>query len=71
MPPEWRHDEAFSMVLHLTAAELAEAAGEIRAVLDRYRRREGPGRAGTRPVAAVARLFPLLPAGPAADRAAD
>jgi hypothetical protein len=74
MPPQWRHDEAFSMVLHLTAAELAEAAGEIRAVLDRYRRREGPGRAGTRPVAAVARLFPLLPAGPAgpaADRAAD
>ena len=39
--------------------------------LDRYRRREGPGRAGTRPVAAVARLFPLLPAGPAADQAAD
>ena len=61
MPPQWRRDEAFSAVLHLTAAELAEAAGEIRAVLDRYQRR-GEGRAGARPVAAVARLFPLLPA---------
>lgn len=68
MPPQWRRDEAFSTVLHLTAAELTEAAGEIRALLDRYRRRgEGRARAGTRPVAAVARLFPLLPA----DRAAD
>jgi len=67
VPPQWRRDEAFSMVLHLTAAELAEAAGEIRAVLDRYRRDEGRGRSGTRPVAAVARLFPLLPADPAAD----
>src|SRR5262249_7352549 len=61
-PPQWRRDEAFSMVLHLTATELAEAAGEIRAVLDRYRRGAGRERAGTRPVAAVARLFPLLPA---------
>ena len=67
VPPQWRRDEAFSAVLHLTTAELAEAAGEIRAVLDRYRRRgEGRARAGTRPVAAVARLFPLLPADPAA-----
>jgi hypothetical protein len=65
VPPQWRRDEAFSMVLHLTPAELTEAAGEIRAVLDRYRRRAGRDRAGTRPVAAVARLFPLLPADPA------
>jgi hypothetical protein len=57
----------FSMVLHLTPAELADAAAEIRTVLDRYRQGEGRGRAGTRPVAAVARLFPLLPADPAAD----
>jgi hypothetical protein len=67
VPPEWRRDEAFSMVLHLTPAELAEAAAEIRAVLNRYRQGEGRARAGTRPVAAVARLFPLLPADPAAD----
>jgi hypothetical protein len=55
------------MVLHLTSAELAEAAGEIRAVLDRYPRGAGRDRVRTRPVAAVARLFPLLPADPAAD----
>lgn len=67
VPPEWRRDQAFSMVLQLTPAELAEAAEEIRAVLDRYRRGAGRGRAGTRPVAAIARLFPLLPADPAAD----
>jgi predicted ArsR family transcriptional regulator len=67
VPPEWRRDEAFSMVLQLTAAELAEAAGEIRAVLERYRRAGDRYRGGTRPVAAVARLFPLLPADPAAE----
>ena len=67
VPPEWRRDEAFSMVLQLTAAELAEAAGEIRAVLERYRRAGDRHRGGTRPVAAVARLFPLLPADPAAE----
>jgi hypothetical protein len=67
VPPEWRRDEAFSMVLQLTAAEVAEAAGEIRAVLDRYRRGARRARAGTRPVAAVARLFPLLPADPAEE----
>jgi predicted ArsR family transcriptional regulator len=65
--PQWQRDAAFSTVLHLTAAELSEAAGEIRAVLDRYRQPGGPRRPGTRPVAAVARLFPLLPADPAAD----
>ena len=66
---QWQRDEAFSMVLHLTPAELSGAAGEIRAVLDRYRRRDGRSRPGTRPVAAVARLFPLLPAGPAGEQA--
>lgn len=60
-PLPWQHDEVFSTVLALSPAELAEAAGEIRAVLDRYRGRAGGGR---RPVAAVIRLFPLLPAGP-------
>jgi hypothetical protein len=56
--PAWRHDEAFSVVLHLSPGELAEAAAEIRAVLDRCQRRGGRGR---RPVGAVIRLFPLLP----------
>lgn len=57
--PAWRRDEAFSVVLHLSPGELAEAAAEIRAVLDRRQRRGGRGR---RPVGAVIRLFPLLPA---------
>ena len=61
--PAWRRDEAFSAVLHLSPAELAEAAAEIRAVLDRCQRRGGRGR---RPVGAVIRLFPLLPADPTA-----
>jgi Helix-turn-helix domain len=57
--PAWRRDEAFSVVLHLSPGELAEAAAEIRAVLGRCQRRGGRGR---RPVGAVIRLFPLLPA---------
>ena len=60
--PQWQRDAAFSTVLHLTAAELSRQAGEIRAVLDRYRQQADPSRPGTRPVAAVTRLFPLLPA---------
>ena len=60
-PLAWQRDEVFSTVLDLSPAELAAAAGEIRAVLDRYRERPAGGR---RPVAAVVRLFPLLPAGP-------
>jgi hypothetical protein len=60
-PLAWQHDEVFSTVLDLSPAELARAAGDIRAVLGRYRGRAGGGR---RPVAAVIRLFPLLPAGP-------
>jgi predicted ArsR family transcriptional regulator len=58
-PLAWQQDAAFSTVLELSPAELAEAATEIRAVLDRYRGRDGRGR---RPVGAVIRLFPLLPA---------
>jgi DNA-binding transcriptional ArsR family regulator len=63
-PPRWQRDEAFSTVLRLTPDELAELGEEIRAVLERFRQRENAparGPAGRRPVAAVARLFPLLP----------
>jgi hypothetical protein len=63
--PAWRRDEAFSVVLHLSPEELAEAAAEIRAVLSRHQRRGGRGR---RPVGAVIRLFPLLPTDAAPDR---
>ncbi|MFE4974392.1 helix-turn-helix domain-containing protein [Kitasatospora sp. NPDC056651] len=62
-PPEWQQDEAFSTVVYLTPAELAAVGGEVRRLLARYRDREGDPAArpaGARPVAAVARLFPLL-----------
>jgi Helix-turn-helix domain len=72
-PPGWR-DEAFSAVLHLTPAELTEVAAAIRGVIAAYAGRPGPdpgpgagggaGAAGVLPVAVVARMFPLLPAGP-------
>jgi Helix-turn-helix domain len=72
-PPGWR-DEAFSTVLHLTPEELTEVAAAIRGVIAAYAGRSGPapGRgagpgartAGVLPVAVVARMFPLLPAGP-------
>jgi hypothetical protein len=58
----WQRDAAFSAVLRLSPGELTEAAAEVRSVLDRYAQRRGRGR---RPVAAVVRLFPLLPAGSA------
>ncbi|MEV7927460.1 winged helix-turn-helix domain-containing protein [Kitasatospora sp. NPDC088779] len=63
-PADWRQDEAFSTVLYLTPAELAAVGEAVRQVLARYRDREADpaGRpADARPVAAVARLFPLLP----------
>jgi Helix-turn-helix domain len=72
-PPGWR-DEAFSTVLHLTPEELTEVAAAIRGVIAAYAGRPGPdpgpgaggggGAAGVLPVAVVARMFPLLPAGP-------
>jgi hypothetical protein len=70
-PPEWRHDEAFSAVLYLTPDELGRVADEIRALLTRYagrERRPASRPAGAAPVAALTRLFPLLPAaGPDRD----
>ncbi|MEV4620347.1 helix-turn-helix domain-containing protein [Asanoa sp. NPDC049573] len=58
-PEHWRRDEAFSEVLHLTPAELATVAAQIREVLVPYARREHPR--GSGPVGVVARVFPLLP----------
>lgn len=70
-PPEWRRDEAFSAVLYLTPDELGRVAGEIRALLTRYAGREHRPASrpeGAAPVAALSRLFPLLPAaGPDRD----
>ena len=60
-PPGWR-DEAFSTVLHLTPAELADVAAQIRGVIAAYAGRAAAPGAGVLPVAVVARMFPLLPA---------
>ncbi|MGA5816734.1 ArsR family transcriptional regulator [Kitasatospora sp. NPDC094028] len=63
-PADWRHDEAFSAVVHLTPAELAAVGDAVRQLLARYRDREADPAArpaDARPVAAVTRLFPLLP----------
>ena len=60
-PPGWR-DEAFSTVLHLAPAELADVAARIRGIIAAYAGREAGG-PGVLPVAVVARMFPLLPAG--------
>jgi predicted ArsR family transcriptional regulator len=65
-PAEWRVDEAFSSVLHLTPDELAEVADGIREVLGRYADREHRPLnrpAGAGPVAVLARVFPLLGTG--------
>ncbi|MEU8924017.1 winged helix-turn-helix domain-containing protein [Kitasatospora sp. NPDC048545] len=62
-PAQWQHDEAFSTVVHLTPAELAAVGEAVRQVLARYRGRDtdpATRPAGSRPVAAVTRLFPLL-----------
>ena len=64
-PAVWRRDEAFSTVLHLTPTELTQVAEAIREVLAAYADREtdpGSRPRGAKPVAAMARLFPLLPA---------
>lgn len=63
-PREWRADEAFSTVVHLTPQELRAVAEAVRATLAGYRHRDhdAPARpADARPVAFVSRLFPLLP----------
>jgi hypothetical protein len=60
-PPGWA-DEAFSAVLHLTPAELAEVAAQIRGIIAAYAGRAPADGPGVLPVAVVARMFPLLPA---------
>ncbi|WP_031074152.1 helix-turn-helix domain-containing protein [Streptomyces sp. NRRL WC-3742] len=65
-PAEWQQDEAFSAVLHLTPAELTAVAEAVRRLLAPYRTRDtdpAARPADARPVAAVTRLFPLLPDG--------
>jgi hypothetical protein len=78
-PPGWS-DAAFSTIVHLTPAELAELAEQVRVLIAAFAAGREPGRgagggarqdaaAGTPdvlPVAVVARMFPLLPAGPSA-----
>ncbi|QXE39339.1 helix-turn-helix domain-containing protein [Streptomyces sp. GMY02] len=62
-PAAWQRDEAFSAVVQLTPGEMTDLAASVHALLAPYQqRRKAP--AGAKPVAAVARLFPLLPTGP-------
>ncbi|MGA4843954.1 helix-turn-helix domain-containing protein [Streptomyces sp. G45] len=67
-PDAWRADDSFSAVVHLTPAETTELAASIRQLLAAYRERDqhpGTRPEGALPVAAIARLFPLLPENPA------
>ncbi|GAA2335825.1 ArsR/SmtB family transcription factor [Dactylosporangium salmoneum] len=59
-PAQWRRDEAFSQVVYLTPDEMAELAGAVRALVERYRHREARPAPGTGPVAVVARVFPMM-----------
>ncbi|MEO3750080.1 ArsR family transcriptional regulator [Streptomyces sp. B6B3] len=66
LPREWRRDEAFSAVAYLTPEETGRVAEAIRRALAPYRDREHrplARPADARPVALIARLFPLLPHG--------
>ncbi|MGN5636608.1 winged helix-turn-helix domain-containing protein [Streptomyces sp. AC154] len=72
-PAEWRQDESFSAVIHLTPAEMTELASSVRDLLAVYREREDHPE--SRPadavaVAAVTRLFPLLADNPGRPRSA-
>jgi Helix-turn-helix domain len=62
-PARWRRDEAFSQVLYLTPRELTALGSAIRELIGAYRQREErpvTRPPGARPVAVVARVFPLL-----------
>jgi predicted ArsR family transcriptional regulator len=63
-PEARRSDDAFSAVLHLTPEEMTAVAEAVRRTLAPYRDREAHPATrppGARPVAVVARVFPLLP----------
>lgn len=63
-PARWQQDEAFSAVVYLTPEEMGAVAESVRRTLAGFRSREqGPATrpAGARPVAVIARVFPLLP----------
>lgn len=75
-PREWRGDESFSAVVHLTPAELTALAASVRSLLSRYRERDRQPSARPTdavPVAAITRIFPLLveSGGPVLPPAAD
>lgn len=59
-PARWRRDEAVTAVVNLTPREMRELATEIEALVARYESRGK--RRGMKPVAVVARMFPLLEA---------
>nr|WP_244260318.1 helix-turn-helix domain-containing protein [Kitasatospora cineracea] len=62
--PLWQQDEAFSSVVYLTPDELTQVADSVRRLLAGFQHREADPAtrpADARPVAAVTRLFPLLP----------
>lgn len=62
-PAEWRNDEAFSQAVYLTPEEMAGVADVVRAVIAQFRHRATDPSSrpkGARPVAVMARLFPLL-----------
>lgn len=64
VPPELRHDEAFSAVAYLTPEEMSRIADAVRRLLAPYQDREQRPLSrpeGAVPVALIARLFPLLP----------
>ncbi|MFD7919389.1 ArsR/SmtB family transcription factor [Streptomyces sp. NPDC059740] len=68
MPAEWRREESFSAVLHLTPTEMAELGAAVRRLLTAYRERDDDPAArpeGTVAVAAMTRLFTLIGDGPA------
>ncbi|WP_327288147.1 helix-turn-helix domain-containing protein [Streptomyces sp. NBC_01198] len=63
-PAEWRHDESFSTVVHLTPTETAEVAAAVHRLLAGFRERDDDRAARPAdavPVAVVARFFPLPP----------
>jgi hypothetical protein len=59
-PPGWT-DEAFSAILRLTPAQLAEVAEAVRGVIASFGDTEAAPEAAM-PVGVVVRMFPLLPA---------